>query len=468
MSSDGKRWVVEPFPARAARRSPPGHGESKVQSPKSKGVTARDHERAVLRAEPDAVAEGVLDGGRASLVRHVVEVAGRVGAIEVDRRRQEAVAHGEQRRRHPGRAAGALRMADHGLDRRARQAVCGPPEGAAHGQGLDAVVQLRRGAVVRDVADRLGRHAGFFHRERHRARRLFARLVQTHAVVSVAGRAVAGDLAVNAGPARAGPLGLLENEHPRTLAQHEPVAVGGERPGGGRRVGFARGREDPHHGKAFHDSAHDGRVDAAREHDILGAELDRAETPGRARRSTRRTRSRGRARGRAARSASRSRRRACRSCPRGWSRPRPSGPGWCSTGGTSARRTRWARLRCRASRRSSGVPKSSGGRARCRRPRRLPSRRRSPSARRARRGAARGRRGSPWARKPLSSPAIVAGRPSGSKSDTRPTPLDPARSARAKASRPFPFGARQPMPVTTTLLLDTCGSYFGGGVSSGS
>jgi hypothetical protein len=57
-----------------------------------------------------------------------------------------------------------------------------------------------------------------------------------------------------------------------------------------------------------------------------------------------------------------------------------------------------------------------------------------------------------WAEgsKPFSSPAIVAGNPSGSNNVIRPTPLSPRLKARANASRPFPLGDRHPMPVTTT------------------
>ena len=61
--------------------------------------------------------------------------------------------------------------------------------------------------------------------------------------------------------------------------------------------------------------------------------------------------------------------------------------------------------------------------------------------------------------KPLSSPAIVAGSPSGSKSEMRPTPLRPRASARANASRPFPLGERHPIPVTATRRRATAGFY---------
>ena len=50
-------------------------------------------------------------------------------------------------------AAGALRMPDHRLGRRARHAIGVRAEHAPHALRLDRVVQLRRGAVIVDVAD---------------------------------------------------------------------------------------------------------------------------------------------------------------------------------------------------------------------------------------------------------------------------------------------------------------------------
>ena len=59
--------------------------------------------------------------------------------------------------------------------------------------------------------------------------------------------------------------------------------------------------------------------------------------------------------------------------------------------------------------------------------------------------------------KPFSSPAMVAGNPSGSNREMRPMPLLPSASPRANASRPFPLGDRHPSPVIATRRLTHAG-----------
>jgi hypothetical protein len=132
-----------------------------------------------------------------------------------------------------------------------------------HGPGLRAIVHLGRRAVVGEVADGLRGQAGLAERHRHRAGGLLARFVETDPVMRVAGRAVPGDLPVRAGPPRLRPLGFLDDEHPRALAQDETVAIGGEGPRGGGRGVVANGRNDAHQNEPLHDSPDDGGVDAA-------------------------------------------------------------------------------------------------------------------------------------------------------------------------------------------------------------
>ena len=90
-------------------------------------------------------------------VRNEIHVARRIRIVEVDRRRQQAVRHRQRGRGHAGRAARALRMADHRLRRRSRHAIGVAAEDAADAPRLDAIVQLRRRAVIVDVADLLRR-----------------------------------------------------------------------------------------------------------------------------------------------------------------------------------------------------------------------------------------------------------------------------------------------------------------------
>src|SRR5579859_1214895 len=60
-------------------------------------LEAAQHDRRVVPAEAERVRDGRPDVGAAGLVRDVVEVTGRVGLFEVDRRREHAVADREQR-----------------------------------------------------------------------------------------------------------------------------------------------------------------------------------------------------------------------------------------------------------------------------------------------------------------------------------------------------------------------------------
>ena len=79
-----------------------------------------------------------------------------------------------------------------------------------------------------DVVDLVRPHARIVECQGHRARRLLAVLVETHAVVRLAGRAIARDLGVDLCPAGEGGLALLDDHHPRPFAENEAVPVPGE------------------------------------------------------------------------------------------------------------------------------------------------------------------------------------------------------------------------------------------------
>src|SRR5260370_13247729 len=97
--------------------------------------------------------------------------------------------------------------------------------GEVHGARLDPVVELGGSAVIVDILHVAGLDTTLLEGHANGARRLFAALFQPHAVIGFAGRAVAGDLAVNVRPARLGPLHLFHHEEPRTLGDHEAVAI---------------------------------------------------------------------------------------------------------------------------------------------------------------------------------------------------------------------------------------------------
>ena len=75
-----------------------------------------------------------------------------------------------------------------------------------------------------DIADFVLGDVGALDRQCHGARRLDAVGIQPHAVISVTGRSVAQDLAVDLRAAAERALPFFENQHPCAFAEHEAVA----------------------------------------------------------------------------------------------------------------------------------------------------------------------------------------------------------------------------------------------------
>src|SRR5438046_1500476 len=67
----------------------------------------------VFRPEPDAVGERVSHPHLAGNARNIIEVAFRIGLIQIQSRRDEAFVHRKENCADSGRSAGALRMANH-------------------------------------------------------------------------------------------------------------------------------------------------------------------------------------------------------------------------------------------------------------------------------------------------------------------------------------------------------------------
>src|ERR1019366_4303824 len=249
-------WCTHSMSARLASASPAGtpapsrssgsgrrRGTQKLIALASEGPAVAEDERGILRAESDPVAERELELGWARHVRDVVEVALRIGGLEVERRWKKAALHPEQRRGEPGRSRGALRVPDLALHAAAGNSGGRVAERLLRRTRLDAVIEQRGGAVVLHVADVLGTEAGVGDRLAHRPCRLLAGFVEAHAVVRVAGRAVAADLGEHPRAARARALERLEDEHPGALAEDEPVPPRIER-AARRRRGAHAGRGD--------------------------------------------------------------------------------------------------------------------------------------------------------------------------------------------------------------------------------
>src|ERR1035438_4152950 len=135
------------------------------------------------------------------------------------------VPHGQQRSRYAGRAARALRMPDQALQRRSRQLIGVAVKGQFHGARFNAVVQFRGRAVIVDVLHIARPDAAFLYGHRHGAGRLFAALLQAHAVIGFAGGPVPRHFAVDVRAPGTGPLHLLHHEEPGAFGDYKTVAV---------------------------------------------------------------------------------------------------------------------------------------------------------------------------------------------------------------------------------------------------
>src|ERR1035437_2824973 len=80
-------------------------------------------QRRILTAEGDAIGHCVLNVHAAGDIRDVVQVALRVGLLNVDGRMHHAIPHGQQRSRYACRTARSLGMPDQALQRRSRELI---------------------------------------------------------------------------------------------------------------------------------------------------------------------------------------------------------------------------------------------------------------------------------------------------------------------------------------------------------
>src|SRR5215203_4224366 len=225
------------------------NGACGVASGGPRSRRAPEYERGVGAAEPEGVRQHDVDVALLRRVRHEVDRGLDRRVVEVDRRRRDPVAHGEDREDRLDRAGGA---ADEALDR----------------LELDLVAERRRGAVGVDVVDVRDVDAGALDRHLHAAIGAVAVLGRRGDVVGIARQAVADHLGVDPGAPRLRVRVLLEHDDAGALAHDEAVAVAivGAR-GAGRIVVEVR-RQRPAGGKAGERKPVDRRFRAAGEHDL--------------------------------------------------------------------------------------------------------------------------------------------------------------------------------------------------------
>ena len=154
----------------------------------------------------------------------------------------------------------------------------GSERGVDH-QPLGDVALRGRGGVRVDVHDVLRVQLGLLQRPQDGPRAAAAGRVGLGDVVSVGGDAGAEHLGVDPGATGLGVLLGLEDQHARTLAEHEAVAGGVPGPGDSRRVTGVLGQRH-HVGERRHRQRVDGGLGAAGQDDVGPAEPDLVECEG--------------------------------------------------------------------------------------------------------------------------------------------------------------------------------------------
>src|ERR671926_954180 len=144
-----------------------------------------DHNRTVLRAEADTVAERGPYARLARFVGDVIKITIRVRLIEVDRWWDLLCVHRAERGGQSGGATRTLRMSDLRLRGRHRNPRRLPVKRKLQSARLNSIVEQRGRAVEVHVVNIFRRAAGVFERETHRPRRLVTIFSEPHAMIRV-------------------------------------------------------------------------------------------------------------------------------------------------------------------------------------------------------------------------------------------------------------------------------------------
>src|SRR3989344_771401 len=234
-----------------------------------------EHQRPVGAAKTEGVGDGDVDFHLAHRVRHVIQIAFRVGRGEIGRGWRDLVAHRERRVDRLDAAGRAQQVAGHGFGRTHSQLARVTAKGGLDRERLGAVSQRRRSTVGVDVLHLVGIQPGVAQGVAHAARRALAAFRRAGHVIRVPAHAETHELAINFRAAFFRVLIFLEHHHARALAQDETVAVLVPRAAGGFRTVVARGQglgvAEPGDG-----GRRDGGFRAAGDHDIGVAVFDQA------------------------------------------------------------------------------------------------------------------------------------------------------------------------------------------------
>jgi hypothetical protein len=111
---------------------------------------------------PMQFANACRTGNAAWGARNVVEIAFRIGPLEIQCRRDDVLFQREQYRANPGRSTRALRMTNHGFCRTQRNAAGAFFEAMLDGTSFDAIVEIGGCPMKIDVINVVDGESGIF------------------------------------------------------------------------------------------------------------------------------------------------------------------------------------------------------------------------------------------------------------------------------------------------------------------
>ena len=228
-----------------------------------------------MSAEAQAVAQSVLHLHLTAHIRHIVQIALRVGLLVVDGGRRELVAEGQCGEHGLDAACAAQQMAGHALGADDGDVLGVVAEDGVDSGSLAAVVHVGAGAVGVDVVDLLGGNAAVLESQLHAADGACAAGCGSREVVGVAVGAVAHDFGIDVCAAGPGVLQLFQHQHTAALAHHKAAAPCVEGQAGCIRVRSSG--ESLHAGKAADAQRADAALGTAADHDRLVAVADAVE-----------------------------------------------------------------------------------------------------------------------------------------------------------------------------------------------
>src|SRR5690606_33163636 len=174
-------------------------------------VVLTEYQHGIVAAESERIGHDVFDLGWNANVRDVVQVALRIGRVQVDRRWDELVADRGDAEHRLDAARRPHQVPRDGLGRANRDLVGMLAKDALDRDRLAHVVERRAGSVSVDVADIFRLQPGALQRAAHGGLRAFAVFHRRGDVVGVARAAVSGHLSVDRRAARLGVLQFFEH-----------------------------------------------------------------------------------------------------------------------------------------------------------------------------------------------------------------------------------------------------------------